>query len=86
LSLRLVFNLPSEFDQRFIFVGAAGFEEGVRANGPDELNLSRNPMPTLNAGRVISGQNLYELKFELVLNKSNFRELDWLMLSARQNN
>ena len=70
LTFTQIFNLPWGFDQRFIFVGIAEFENGVRAmgqikaNAPDELKLGMTLKPTWDVVRVISGENVYGLKFE----------------------
>jgi len=69
LTFTQIFNLPWGFDQRFIFVGVAEFENGVRAmgqikaNAPDELKLGMTLKPTWDVVRVISGENVYGLKF-----------------------
>ena len=65
-----IFNLPWGFDNRFIFVGVAEFENGVKAmgqiaaNAPEELKLGMPLKPTWDVVRVISGENVYGLKFE----------------------
>ena len=70
LTFTQIFNLPWGFDQRFIFVGVAEFENGVKAmgqikaNAPDELKLGMTLKPTWDVVRVISGENVYGLKFE----------------------
>jgi uncharacterized protein len=66
-----IFNLPWGFDNRFIFVGVAEFENGVkamgqiRANAPEELKLGMTLRPTWDVVRVIGGENVYGLKFEI---------------------
>jgi uncharacterized OB-fold protein len=70
LTFTQIFNLPWGFDQRFIFVGVAEFENGVRAMGQikanaiDELKLGMVVKPSWDVVRVISGENVYGLKFE----------------------
>ena len=65
-----IFNLPWGFDNRFIFVGVAEFENGVKAmgqiaaNAPEELKLGMPLKPTWDVVRVIGGENVYGLKFE----------------------
>ncbi len=64
-----IFNLPWGFDNRFIFVGVAEFENGIKAmgqiqaNAPDELELGMTLVPTWEIVRVISGEGVYGLKF-----------------------
>ncbi len=64
-----IFNLPWGFDNRFIFVGVAEFENGVKAmgqiaaNSPSELKPGMTMKPTWDIVRVISGENVYGLKF-----------------------
>ncbi len=64
-----IFNLPWGFDDRFIFVGVAEFENGIKAmgqiaaNAPDELKLGTTLKPTWDVVRVISGEKVYGLKF-----------------------
>jgi uncharacterized OB-fold protein len=70
LTFTQIFNLPWGFDQRFIFVGVAEFENGIKAmgqikaNAPDELELGMTLKPTWDVVRVISGENVYGLVFE----------------------
>ena len=70
LTFTQIFNLPWGFDQRFIFIGVAEFENGVKAmgqikaNAPDELKLGMTLKPTWDVVRVMSGENVYGLKFE----------------------
>jgi uncharacterized OB-fold protein len=74
LTFTQIFNLPWGFDQRFIFVGVAEFENGVRAMGQikanalDELTLGMTLKPTWDVVRVISGESVYGLRFEPVPN------------------
>ncbi len=69
LTFTQIFNLPWGFDQRFIFVGVAEFENGVRAMGQieanaiDELKLGMVVKPSWEVVRVISGENVYGLRF-----------------------
>ncbi len=63
-------NLPWGFDQRFIFLGVAEFENGLKAMGqleaqsPDELQLGMSLKPTWAPVRVQYGEKVYGLKFE----------------------
>jgi uncharacterized OB-fold protein len=65
-----VFNLPWGFDNRFIFIGVAEFENGIKAmgqinaNAPEELEPGMALRPTWDVVRVISGEKVYGLKFE----------------------
>ncbi len=71
LTFTQIFNLPWGFDNRFLFVGVAEFENGVKAmgqiaaNAPEELKLGMTLKPTWDVVRVISGENVYGLKFEI---------------------
>ncbi len=65
-----IFNLPWGFDNRFIFVGVAEFEDGIKAMGqiradaPDQLKLGMTLKPGWDVVRVMSGENVYGLVFE----------------------
>jgi uncharacterized OB-fold protein len=65
-----IFNLPWGFDQRFLFIGVAEFENGVKAMGQikadsvDELKLGMMMKPSWEPVRVMYGENVYGLKFE----------------------
>jgi uncharacterized protein len=64
-----IFNLHWGFDNRFIFVGVAEFENGIKAMGqiqadaPEDLKLGMKLKPTWDVVRIISGENVYGLKF-----------------------
>jgi uncharacterized OB-fold protein len=70
LTFTQIFNLPWGFDQRFLFIGVAEFENGVKAMGQikadsvDELKLGMTLKPTWDVVRVMYGENVYGLKFE----------------------
>jgi hypothetical protein len=70
LTFTQIFNLPWGFDQRFLFIGVAEFENGVKAMGQikavskDELKLGMTLHPTWDVVRVISGENVYGLVFK----------------------
>ncbi len=65
-----IFNLPWGFDNRFIFVGVAEFENGVKAmgqitaNDPGELKLGMTVKPTWGVVRVIGGEDVYGLIYK----------------------
>ena len=64
-----IFNLPWGFDQRFLIIGVAEFENGVKAMGQveadsvDKLKLGMKVKPTWAPVRIQYGQNVYGLKF-----------------------
>jgi len=72
LTFTVIYNLPWGFDQRFLVIGIAEFENGVKAMGQikadsgDQLKIGM----TLKAGwepvRVQYGEDVYGLKFEPV--------------------
>ena len=72
LTFTAIYNLPWGFDQRFLIIGVAEFENGVKAMGqikvdsPDQLRVGM----TLKAGwepvRVQYGEDVYGLKYEPV--------------------
>ncbi len=70
LTFTQIFNLPWGFDQRFIFLGVAEFENGLKAMGqleaqsPDELQLGMSLKPTWAPVRVQYGEKVYGLKFQ----------------------
>ena len=69
LTFTQVFNLPWGFDQRFLFIGLAEFENGIRAMGqiragaPGELAPGMWMKPTWEPVRVISGEKVYGLVY-----------------------
>ncbi len=69
LTFTQIFNLPWGFDQRFLFVGIAEFENGIKAmgqiqaNSVDELKLGMTVKPNWEPVRIQSGEKVYGLKF-----------------------
>ena len=65
-----IFNLPWGFDQRFLVIGVAEFENHVKAMGQikveslEELKLGMKVKPSWEPVRVQAGENVYGLKFE----------------------
>ncbi len=65
-----IFNLPWGFDNRFLFVGVAEFENGIKAMGqikatsPAELTLGMAMQPHWEPVRFQAGENVYGLVFE----------------------
>jgi len=65
-----IFNLPWGFDQRFLVIGVAEFDNHVKAMGQvkveslDELKLGMKVKPSWEPVRVQAGENIYGLKFE----------------------
>ena len=72
LTFTQIFNLPWGFDQRFLIIGVAEFENGVKAMGQvaaesvDDLQLGMNVHANWEPVRVQYGENVYGLKFEPV--------------------
>ncbi|MGE5141359.1 MAG: Zn-ribbon domain-containing OB-fold protein [Rudaea sp.] len=72
LTFTQIFNLPWGFDQRFLLVGIAEFENGVKAmgqiqaNSVDELRLGMTLKPSWEPVRMVSGEKVYGLQFEPV--------------------
>jgi uncharacterized OB-fold protein len=70
LTFTQIFNLPWGFDQRFLIIGVAEFENGVKAMGQikaesiDGLKLGMQMKPSWEPVRVQNGENIYGLKFE----------------------
>ena len=70
LTFTQIFNLPWGFDQRFLIIGVAEFENGVKAMGQikaesiDGLKLGMKVKPSWEPVRVQNGENIYGLKFE----------------------
>lgn len=70
LTYTAIFNLPWGFDQRFLIIGIAEFENKVRAMGQinvdsaDHLRLGMKLRPTWAPIRVQYEQDVYGLKFE----------------------
>lgn len=72
LTFTTIYNLPWGFDQRYLVIGVAEFENGVKAMGQikaDSDTLLHTGM-TLKASwepvRVQYGEDVYGLKFELI--------------------
>jgi len=67
LTFTQIFNLPWGFDQRFLIIGVAEFENGVKAMGQidagDAAELKSGMMlkPTWDVVRVTAGENVYGL-------------------------
>jgi len=70
LTYTVIFNLPWGFDQRFLILGVAEFENKVKAMGQikadsiDHLKLGMKMHPSWEPVRVQSGEDVYGLKFE----------------------
>ena len=64
-----IFNLPWGFDQRFLIIGVAEFENGVKAMGQieadsiDKLKPGIKMEPVWAPVRVQYGENVYGLKY-----------------------
>jgi hypothetical protein len=72
LTATQIFNLPWGFDQRFLIIGVAEFENGVRAMGQikgesvNELESGALLKPSWEPVRTQNGENVYGLTFEPV--------------------
>jgi uncharacterized OB-fold protein len=72
LTFTQIFNLPWGFDQRYLVIGVAEFENGVKAMGQvdaesaDDLYLGMSVQANWEPVRVQYGENVYGLKFEPV--------------------
>ena len=70
LTFTQIFNLPWGFDQRFLIIGVAEFENGVKAMGQikadsiDALKLGMKMRPSWEPVRFQHGEDVYGLKFE----------------------
>ncbi len=70
LTFTQIFNLPWGFDQRFLFIGVAEFENGVKAmgqiqaNAVEDLKLGMTMKPHWEPVRIQSGEKVYGLRFE----------------------
>ena len=70
LTTTQIFNLPCGFNQRFLIVGIAEFENGVKAMGQikgdsvDDLAPGTLMKPSWEPVRIHNGENIYGLKFE----------------------
>ena len=72
LAYTAIFNLPWGFDQRYLVIGIAEFENKIKAMGQikadsiDQLMLGMQMRPTWEPVRVQAGEDIYGLKFEPV--------------------
>jgi uncharacterized OB-fold protein len=69
LTYTQIFNLPWGFDQRFLIIGVAEFENGIRAMGQvnasslDELKVGMPVKASWEPIRVQYGENVYGIKY-----------------------
>ncbi len=69
LTFTAIYNLPWGFDQRFLLIGVAEFENKVKAMGQikaksiDELKLGMTVLPSWEPVRKTAGEDVYGLKF-----------------------
>jgi uncharacterized OB-fold protein len=70
LTFTTIYNLPWGFDQRFLVIGIAEFENGVKAMGQiktdstDQLQIGMSMGAFWEPVRVQFGEDVYGLKFE----------------------
>ncbi|GAP15729.1 predicted nucleic-acid-binding protein containing a Zn-ribbon [Longilinea arvoryzae] len=70
LTYTAIYNLPWGFDQRFLLIGVAEFENKVKAMGQikaesiDVLKLGMKVRPSWEPVRQQAGEDVYGLKFE----------------------
>jgi scaffold protein (connect acetoacetyl-CoA thiolase and HMG-CoA synthase) len=70
LTYSAIYNLPLGFDQRFLIIGVAEFENHVKAMGQikadsvDRLRTGMKVRPSWEPIRVQFGEDVYGLKFE----------------------
>jgi uncharacterized protein len=70
LTYTAIYNLPWGFDQRFLILGVAQFENKVKAMGQiktdsiDRLKVGMEMLPSWEPVRVVAGEEIYGLKFE----------------------
>lgn len=70
LTYTAIFNLPWGFDQRFLIIGVAEFQNQVKAMGQikaesvDRLKVGMPVKPSWEPIRVQNGEDVYGLKFE----------------------
>ena len=70
LTYTAIYNLPWGFDQRFLIIGVAEFENKVKAMGQikadsvDDLKLGMKVRPSWESVRVEAGEDVFGLKFE----------------------
>ena len=68
-----IFNLPGGFDQRFLIIGVAEFENGVKAMGQikadsiDHLELGMKMKSCWEVVRFQAGEDVYGLVFEPII-------------------
>ena len=69
LTFTQIFNLPWGFDERFLIIGVAEFENGVKAMGQikadsiDGLKLGMTLKPSWEPVRKQAGENIFGLKY-----------------------
>lgn len=72
LTYTAIFNLPWGFDQRFLIIGVAEFENHIKAMGQikadsvDQLKVGMSVLPSWEPIRAQYGEDVYGLKFEPV--------------------
>ena len=70
LTYTVIYNLPWGFDQRFLVLGIAEFENKIKAMGQikvdsiDRLKLGMEMRPSWEPVRVQAGEDVYGLKLE----------------------
>lgn len=70
LTYTAIFNLPWGFDQRFLILGVAEFDNHIKAMGQikadsvDRLKVGMSVLPSWEPIRVQYGEDVYGLKFE----------------------
>ncbi len=70
LTYTAIFNLPWGFDQRFLIIGVAEFENHIKAMGQikvdsvDQLKVGMSVIPSWEPIRKQYGEDVYGLKFE----------------------
>jgi len=73
LTYSAIFNLPWGFDQRYLIIGVAEFENKIKAmgqikaNSVEELKLGMKVKPSWEPVRFQNGEPVYGLKFEPVV-------------------
>ena len=69
LTYTQIFNLPWGFDQRFLIIGVAEFDDGVKAMGQvnasslDELKIGMAVEASWEPIRLQYGENVYGIKY-----------------------
>ena len=72
LTFTTIYNLPWGFDQRYLVIGIAEFENGVKAMGQikadsaEQLRIGMTLKASWEPVRVKDGEDVYGLKFEPV--------------------